>query len=66
MSEVVYTSHVQVERIKGSLRRVHIPSETQPFYFSTHSEVAQYYKQQPGSYEPHATTLDYVIASAGG
>jgi hypothetical protein len=64
--EVVYTSNVRVERIKGPLRRAYIPAEEEPTYFSTHSEVAAYYKHDPTKLEPHATTLDYVVAAAAG
>jgi len=31
-----------------------------------HDEVAAHYKATPGAYEPHATTLDYVVAAAAG
>jgi hypothetical protein len=66
MAEVTYVSRVRIERIKGSLRRAHLPVEPQPISFGVHDEVAQHYKAQPGAYEPHATTLDYVVAAAAG
>jgi len=28
--------------------------------------VAAHYKAQPGTFEPHATTLDYVVAATAG
>jgi hypothetical protein len=28
--------------------------------------VAAHYKLQPGTFEPHATTLDYLVAAAAG
>lgn len=34
--------------------------------FGVHSEVAEHYRARPGSYQPHATTLDYVVAAAAG
>ena len=64
--EVVYTSEVRVERIKGPLRRAFLPAEAQPVYFSTHSEVAAYYKHDPSAIEERATTVDYVVAAAAG
>ena len=54
--EVVYRSNIQVERIKGPYRRVLMPVETEPLYFSTHSEIAEYYKHEPGV---HPRAFDY-------
>ena len=38
----------------------------QPVVFGVHSEVAEHYGVSPDQYPPHATTLDYVVAAAGG
>jgi hypothetical protein len=64
--EVVYTSHVRIERVKGPFRRAYLPVEPEPVFFGVHSEVAEHYKVDPAVHDPHATTLDYVIAAAGG
>lgn len=64
--DVVYTSQIRIERISGPVRRAYLPAEDEPIYFSTHSEVAAYYKHDPAIHEPHATTLDYVVAAAAG
>ena len=66
MSEVTYVSKVRIERVKGSLRKAFVPAESTPVLFGAHDEVAEHYKAAPGSYEPHATTLDYVVAAAAG
>ena len=66
MSEVTYVSKVRIERVKGSLRKGFVPAESAPVLFGVHDEVAEHYKAAPGSYEPHATTLDYVVAAAAG
>jgi len=34
--------------------------------FGVHSEIAAHYGVDPERYTPHATTLDYVVAAAGG
>jgi uncharacterized OsmC-like protein len=34
--------------------------------FGVHSEVAEHYGLSPERFPPHATTLDYVVAAAGG
>jgi hypothetical protein len=61
-----YVSRIRIERIKGSLRRAHLPAEAQPVAFGVHDEVAEHYRAKPGAFEPHATTLDYVVAAAAG
>jgi hypothetical protein len=67
MSEVVYRSEIRVERIKGPLRRARLPSEAQPVLFGVHGAVAEhYFKGAPPAVEPHATTLDYIVASTAG
>jgi len=67
MSEqVVYTSRVRIERVKGPLRRAYLPQESEPVLFGVHSEVAEHYKVDPNIHEPHATTLDYVVAATAG
>ncbi|RMH02469.1 MAG: hypothetical protein D6706_00040 [Chloroflexi bacterium] len=66
MSEVAYTSKVRVERIKGPLRRAYLPVEEAPIFFGVHSEVAAHYGVDVNVHEPHATTLDYVVAATAG
>jgi hypothetical protein len=41
MSDVVYTSRVRIERIKGPLRRAYLPVEPAPALFGVHSEMEQ-------------------------
>ncbi len=64
--DVTYTSKVRIERVKGPLRRAYLPIEEQPVLFGVHSEVAEHYRVDPNVHEPHATTLDYLVAAAGG
>ncbi len=67
MSEdVVYTSRVKIERVKGPLRRAYLPREDQPVLFGVHSEIAAHYGVDPQVHEPHAATLDYIVAAAAG
>ncbi len=60
---VVYTSRVRIERVKGSLRRAYLPAEPAPVLFGVHSEIAQHYGVDMTVNEPHATTLDYLVAA---
>jgi hypothetical protein len=43
-----------------------VPAEGAPVVFGVHSEVAAHYGRAEGQYEPHATTLDDVVAAAAG
>lgn len=64
--EPVYVSEVTIERIGGPLRRAHLPATPEPVLFGVHSAIAEHYGVPPGAQEPHATTLDYVVAAAAG
>ncbi len=63
---VVYRSHVRIERVKGPLRRAYLPVESEPVLFSIHSEIAEHYRVNPNVLDPHAATLDYLVAAAAG
>ncbi len=66
MTEPSYLSKVRIERLGGPQRLAHLPAELEPIAFGVHSQVAEHYGVRPGQYPPHATTLDYVVAAAGG
>ncbi|MBA3231418.1 MAG: hypothetical protein H0T05_01235 [Acidobacteria bacterium] len=66
MAEVAYVSRIELEPAGGKLRRAYLPAEEDPVLFGVHSEVAEHYGVEPGEEEPHSTTLDYVVAAAGG
>jgi hypothetical protein len=66
MGEVVYRSEVTVERVKGTLRRARLPGEAAPVHFGVHGAIAEHYGRPPGSDEPHAATLDYLVAATAG
>lgn len=63
---VAYTSHVRIMRDRGPMRRAYLPAEETPVVFGVHSEIAKHYKVAPDAYPAHATTIDYVVAAAGG
>ena len=65
-SPVVYRSHVRLERVKGPLRKAYLPAEREPVTFGVHGAIAQHYKVSSAISEPHATTLDYIVAAAAG
>jgi hypothetical protein len=66
MDAPAYVSRVRIERIKGPIRRAWLPTESQPVTFGVHGAVAEHYKVPPEVLEPHATTLDYIVAAAAG
>lgn len=66
MSEVVYTSEVSIERQRGPLRLAYLPAESEAVSFGVHGAIAAHYGVSPEVAEPHATTIDYVVAAAGG
>jgi len=67
MSEVVYTSNVRIERVAGPLRLARLPAEREPVRFGVHGAIAEHYGVGPERIqEPHAATIDYVVAAAGG
>ena len=66
MAGVAYRSEVRVERGVAGLRRAFLPAEEEPALFGVHGAVAAHYGRAPGSFEPHATTIDYLVAAAAG
>ena len=67
MSEIIYISKVHIERKAGPLRIAKLPGEPQPVIFSVYGAIAEHYKVNPALIaEPHAATLDYVIAATAG
>ncbi len=66
MNHVKYVSRVRIERVRGPLRRAYLPAEAEPVWFGVHSAVAEHYGVDTTIHEPHATTLDYIVAAAAG
>ena len=63
---VEYTSRVTIERVRGPVRTAALPARPEPVTFGVHSEVAAHYGVSPDDFPPDATTLDYLVAAAGG
>lgn len=66
MSEVVYRSRVTIERVRGPMRRAHLPGRDEPVMYGMHGEVAEHYGVSPEDFPSEATTLDHVVGAAGG
>jgi hypothetical protein len=63
---VAYTSRVTIERVRGPIRNATVPARSEPVTFGVHSEVAEHYGVSQDEFPPDATTLDYLVAAAGG
>lgn len=66
MADVTYVSRVRVEPVEGRVRRAYIPGSEEPVLFGVHSEVAEHYGVSADVEEPHSSTLDFLVAAAGG
>ena len=66
MADVVYRAEIPITRVKGPLRLAQLPTEPVPVAFGTHGAIARHYGITGQVQEPHATTIDYVIAATGG
>jgi hypothetical protein len=66
VAEVKYVSKVKVEPVEGKIRRAYLPISEEPVMFGVHSEVAEHYGVSPEEVESYDTTLDYMVAAAGG
>lgn len=64
MSDPVYHSKVRIKKFEGPLRHAYIRPFKEPVAFGVHGAIAEFYGRQTA--EPIATTLDYVVAAAGG
>ena len=66
MANVVYVSLSRIVRERGPVRRAYLPAEAEPVTFGVHGAIARHYGVSEDVVEPHATTIDYVIAAAAG
>ncbi len=66
MSDVAYTANIKIERIRGPIRKVWMPAIEEPITFGVHGAIAEHYGVSPDDFPPDATTIDYLIAAAGG
>ena len=66
MPDIAYESRVAIRRLGGPLRAASLPAEPEPVLFGVHGAIAAHYGLNPAEIEPHATTIDYVVAAAGG
>ena len=66
MGDIIYRAEIPITRVEGPLRLAHLPAEPVPVAFGTHGAIARHYGIAGEIRDPHATTIDYVIAATGG
>jgi hypothetical protein len=64
--EVAYRSVVEVERIRGPMRRAWLPGRDAEVTFGVHGAIAEHYGVSPSDYPSDTTTIDFVVAAAVG
>jgi hypothetical protein len=64
MGELIHTSHIRLERIKGPIRHAYVESFDKPIRFGVHGAIKKFYGVEPEEEIP--ATLDYMIAAVGG
>lgn len=61
-----YTAKIRIERKQGPLRHAYLPAHDGPVLFGVHSAIARHYGVDTDVVSPNTTTIDYLIAAAGG
>lgn len=64
MAEMIYTSRVRVEKVRGPIRRAFIEPFAEPIRYGVHGAIKQFYGVEPDEEIP--ATLDQIIAAIGG
>jgi len=66
MSDVAYTSEAIITRERGPIRSAAVPGRDTPITFGVHGAIAEHYGVDQNDFPSDTTTIDYVIAAAGG
>ena len=66
MSDFNYTSKVRIEHLGIPFNRAQLPASKEPVMFGVHGRIAEHYRIPMDTVKPCSTTLDYIVASAGG
>lgn len=63
---VIQQTDVRVTLAPGRTKHIHLPHVDDPVPMGMHGAVAEHYRVEEGTYEPHATTIDYLIGATAG
>lgn len=61
---VSFTTRVHVRAGDARTKQVTLPLLDEPVVMGVHGGVAAHYRVAEGSYEPHPTTIDYLVGAA--
>ncbi len=64
MGRPLYTSRVRIEKLEGPHRLAYVEPFEEPLEFGVHGEIAEFYGRATA--DPLPTTLDHLVAAAGG
>jgi len=64
MPDIVHTSRLRIEKVKGPLRHAYLDGFDTPIRFGVHGGIKKFYGVEPDEDVP--ATLDYVVAAVGG
>ncbi len=64
MPDVVHTSRMRIERVKGPVREAFLDGFDAPIRFGVHGGIKKFYGVEPEEEVP--ATLDYIVGSVGG
>ena len=64
MGDLIHTSRMRLEKVKGPVRHAYIENFTEPIRFGVHGAIKKFYGVEPEEDIP--ATLDYMIAAVGG
>jgi len=61
MGELIHTSHIRLERVKGPIRHAYIENFAEPVRYGVHGGIKKFYGVEPDEELP--ATLDHMIAA---
>jgi hypothetical protein len=64
MGELIHTSRLRIEKVKGPIRHAFLEGFEQPIRLGVHGAIKRFYGVEPEEEIP--ATLDYLIAAIGG
>lgn len=63
MGDVVHTSRLNIERVKGPIRQAFLEGFDTPICFGVHGGIKKFYGVEPEEEVP--ATLDHIVAAVG-
>lgn len=64
MPDVVHTSRMRIDRVKGPVREMFLEGFDTPVRFGVHGGIKKFYGVEPDEEVP--ATLDYMVGAVGG